>query len=114
MTWPPLRHGVRNDGRAASCTTRARPQTGIAPLGSAAMGVVAAAESYVGLVEAGVGLIPGGGGTKEFALRASDAFREGDVQMNVLIEKFQTIATAKVATSADEAFKFGYFQTNKM
>ena len=76
-------------------------------------GVVAAAESYVGLVEAGVGLIPGGGGTKEFALRASDAFREGDVQMNVLIEKFQTIATAKVATSADEAFKFGYFLHEK-
>ncbi|MEY4904778.1 MAG: hypothetical protein RLZZ292_2593 [Bacteroidota bacterium] len=74
---------------------------------------VAAAESYVGLVEAGVGLIPGGGGTKEFALRASDAFREGDVQMNVLIEKFQAIATAKVATSADEAFKFGYLLREK-
>ena len=34
--------------------------------------VVAAAESYIGLVELGVGLIPGGGGTKEFALRAAD------------------------------------------
>ena len=74
---------------------------------------VAAAESYVGLVEAGVGLIPGGGGTKEFAVRASDAFREGDVQMNILIDKFQTIATAKVATSADEAFKFGYLLREK-
>ena len=74
---------------------------------------VAAAESYIGLVEAGVGLIPGGGGTKEFAVRASDTFREGDVQMNVLIEKFQAIATAKEATSADEAFKFGYLLREK-
>ena len=75
--------------------------------------VVAAAESYVGLVEAGVGLIPGGGGTKEFALRLSDSFREGDVQINGLIEAFQTIATAKVATSAHEAFAMGYFQHEK-
>ena len=74
---------------------------------------VAAAESYIGLVEAGVGLIPGGGGTKEFAVRASDTFHEGDVQMNILIEKFQAIATAKVATSADEAFKFGYLLREK-
>jgi 3-hydroxyacyl-CoA dehydrogenase len=42
-------------------------------------GAAVAAESYIGLVEVGVGLLPGGGGTKEFALRASDAFFEGDV-----------------------------------
>jgi 3-hydroxyacyl-CoA dehydrogenase len=75
--------------------------------------VVAAAESYTGLVEVGVGILPAGGGTKEFAVRASDTFREGDVQINVLIERFQTIATAKVATSAHEAFTFGYFQNQK-
>jgi len=75
--------------------------------------VVAAAESYVGLVEVGVGLIPGGGGTKEFAVRASDSFFEGDVQIPTLIERFKTIALANVATSAQEAFKFGYFQKNK-
>lgn len=69
---------------------------------------VCAAESYIGLVEVGVGLIPGGGGTKEFALRASDAFFEGDVQMPTLIEKFKTIAMASVATSAYEGFKYGY------
>lgn len=74
-------------------------------------GVVAAAESYVGLVEAGVGLIPGGGGTKEFAVRAGDSFFEGDVQIPTLIEKFKTIATAQVATSAHEAFKMGYFNS---
>lgn len=72
--------------------------------------VVASAESYIGLVEVGVGLIPGGGGTKEFALRASDEFNVGDVQIPLLIEKFKTIAMASVATSAGEAFKFGYLR----
>ncbi len=71
--------------------------------------VIASPESYVGLVEAGIGLLPGGGGTKEFALRASDSFFQGDVMMPTLIEKFRTIATAAVATSAHEAFKLGYF-----
>lgn len=76
--------------------------------------VVAAAESYVGLVEVGVGLLPGGGGTKEFALRLSDEIsREGDVQIPRLLEKFKTIATAQVATSADEAFHLGYFLHRK-
>jgi 3-hydroxyacyl-CoA dehydrogenase len=75
--------------------------------------VVAAAESYVGLVEVGVGLIPGGGGTKEFALRASDTFHEGDVQINILIERFKSIAQAAVATSAHEAFNLGYFTHEK-
>lgn len=71
-------------------------------------GVAAAAESYIGLVEVGVGLLPGGGGTKEFALRASDSFFEGDVEIPTLIEKFKTIATGHVATSAVEAFDSGY------
>jgi len=76
--------------------------------------VVAAAESYIGLVEVGVGLIPGGAGTKEFAVRASDAYsREGDVQIPTLIEKFKTIATAQVATSAYEAFNYGYLLPQK-
>ncbi len=69
---------------------------------------VCSAESYIGLVEVGVGLIPGGGGTKEFALRASDAFRDGDVYMPTLIEKFKTVAMASVATSAHEAYGYGY------
>jgi 3-hydroxyacyl-CoA dehydrogenase len=66
------------------------------------------AESYIGLVEAGIGVIPGGGGTKEFALRASDQFFEGDVMIPTLIEKFKSIALASVATSAEEAFGYGY------
>jgi 3-hydroxyacyl-CoA dehydrogenase len=76
--------------------------------------VVAAAESYIGLVEVGVGIIPGGGGTKEFAVRTSDIItREGDVQIPTLIEQFKIIATAQVATSADEAFKLGYLLPKK-
>ena len=67
----------------------------------------AAAETYIGLVEVGVGLIPGGGGTKEFAKRVSDAAEEGDVELNALQNAFMNIATAKVATSAEEAREFG-------
>ncbi len=67
-----------------------------------------AAESYVGLVEVGVGLLPGGGGTKEFAVRASDEFFEGDIKIPTLLERFKTIAMASVATSAKEAFGHGY------
>jgi 3-hydroxyacyl-CoA dehydrogenase len=74
---------------------------------------VCAAESYIGLVEVGVGLIPGGAGTKEFAVRTSDAFFEGDVQIPTLIERFKTIALASVSTSAQEAYKYGYLQPNK-
>ena len=67
----------------------------------------AAAETYIGLVEVGVGLIPGGGGTKEFAKRVSDAMEDGDVELNALQNAFMNIATAKVATSAEEAREFG-------
>ncbi len=66
--------------------------------------VVAAAESYIGLVEFGVGVIPGGGGSKEMALRASDSFMKDDVELNRLQEYFLTIGMAKVSTSAYEAY----------
>ena len=69
--------------------------------------VVAHAETYIGLVEFGVGLIPGGGGTKEFALRLSDSLLEGDVELNVFRDKFLTLGQAKVSTSAYEAFDIG-------
>ncbi|WP_242120427.1 3-hydroxyacyl-CoA dehydrogenase/enoyl-CoA hydratase family protein [Aestuariivivens sediminicola] len=75
--------------------------------------VVAAAETYIGLVEFGVGVIPGGGGSKEMALRASDTFKKGDVELNVLQEYFLTIGMAKVATSAYEAFDLGLLQKGK-
>lgn len=75
--------------------------------------VVAAAESYIGLVEFGVGVIPGGGGTKELTLRASDSYKKNDVELNSLQEYFLTIAMAKVSTSAYEAFDTGILQKGK-
>jgi 3-hydroxyacyl-CoA dehydrogenase len=72
--------------------------------------VCAAAETYTGLVELGVGLIPGGGGTKEFALRASDDMHEDEPETITLKNRFLTIATAKVATSAQEAFDLGIYR----
>src|SRR5210317_2276177 len=75
--------------------------------------VVAAAETYIGLVEFGVGVIPGGGGSKEMTLRASDMFRKNDVELNVLQEHFLAIGMAKVATSAYEAYDFSVLQKGK-
>jgi 3-hydroxyacyl-CoA dehydrogenase len=72
--------------------------------------VVAHAELYMGLVEFGVGVIPGGGGTKEFALRTSDDFHDGDIRTNALRNRFLTIGQAKVSTSAYEAFDLGYLR----
>lgn len=73
--------------------------------------VQAAAESYIGLVEVGVGLIPGGGGTKEFALRASDAIQHNEPETIPLQNRFVTVGTAKVSTSAFEAFDMGILRT---
>ncbi len=67
--------------------------------------VQAAAESYIGLVEVGVGLIPGGGGTKEMALRAGDRNIKEDIEVNYLQQIFINVGTAKVSTSAHEAFE---------
>ena len=67
----------------------------------------ASAETYIGLVELGVGLIPGGGGTKEFVLRAADEMHEDEPDTITLKNRFLTIATAKVATSAHEGFDLG-------
>lgn len=75
--------------------------------------VVAAAETYIGLVEFGVGVIPGGGGSKEMALRAADQFHKNDVELNVLQEYFLAVAMAKVSTSAYEAYDTGILQKGK-
>lgn len=75
--------------------------------------VVAAAETYIGLVEFGVGVIPGGGGSKEMTVRASDLYRKNDVELNVLQEHFLTIGMAKVATSAYEAYDTNILQKGK-
>jgi 3-hydroxyacyl-CoA dehydrogenase len=75
--------------------------------------ICAAAETYIGLVEMGVGLIPGGGGTKEFALRASDDLHTDEPETNTLKGRFFSIATAKVATSAQEAYGMGILRSGK-
>jgi 3-hydroxyacyl-CoA dehydrogenase len=75
--------------------------------------VVAAAESYIGLVEFGVGVIPGGGGSKEMALRAADTFEKNDVELNRLQEYFLAIGMAKVSTSAYEAYDTGILKHGK-
>jgi len=75
--------------------------------------VQAHAETYMGLVEFGVGVIPGGGGSKEMALKASDEFKEGQIEQNVLKEKFLTIGQAKVSTSGLEAYELGYLNAGK-
>ena len=75
--------------------------------------VCSAAETYIGLVELGVGLIPGGGGTKEFVLRAADEMHEDEPETITLKNRFLTIATAKVATSAHEGFDLGILRKGK-
>lgn len=75
--------------------------------------VVAAAETYTGLVEVGIGVIPGGGGTKEFIMRAADEMHDGEVDTLTLQNRFLTIATAKVATSAHEAFDLGIYRKGR-
>jgi 3-hydroxyacyl-CoA dehydrogenase len=70
---------------------------------------VAAAETYIGLVEVGVGLLPGGGGTKEMAVRAFEAVEDLTSldQFEVLKRNFELTAMGKVATSAVEAKHWG-------
>ncbi|HEA28767.1 MAG TPA: 3-hydroxyacyl-CoA dehydrogenase/enoyl-CoA hydratase family protein [Leeuwenhoekiella sp.] len=75
--------------------------------------VVAAAESYIGLVEFGVGLIPGGGGSKEMTVRASETYQKDDIELNRLREYFLTIGMAKVSTSAYEAYDTGILKHGK-
>src|SRR3984885_5189947 len=72
----------------------------------------AAAETYMGLVEVGVGLIPGGGGTKEMAIRANEHASSGDATdlIHALRPIFQNVATARVSTSAEEARDMGFLR----
>ncbi|MBT2657423.1 enoyl-CoA hydratase/isomerase family protein [Bacillus sp. ISL-18] len=67
--------------------------------------IQASSETYMGLVEVGVGLLPGGGGNKELYMKHLENLPNGvpfDLQ-NIANKVFETIATAKVSTSAAEA-----------
>ncbi|WAH35778.1 3-hydroxyacyl-CoA dehydrogenase/enoyl-CoA hydratase family protein [Alicyclobacillus dauci] len=74
--------------------------------------VQAYAETYIGLVEVGVGLIPGGGGTKEMLLRAMEHVPSGvDIRPDDYVRRaFETVAMAKVSTSAKDAKRLGYLR----
>jgi 3-hydroxyacyl-CoA dehydrogenase len=74
--------------------------------------IQAAAEAYIGLVETGVGLIPGGGGTKEMLIRANEHAAGGeDLDLfHALKPVFETIAMARVGTSAEECRDLGYLR----
>lgn len=70
--------------------------------------VIAAAETYYGLVEVGVGVIPAGGGCKELALRASQQASVGDADLQPYINHiFQTVGTATVSSSGHDAKRLG-------
>lgn len=72
--------------------------------------VCASAETYCGLVEVGLGVLPGGGGTKEFVMRAADEMHDDEPETVTLKNRFISIATAKVSTSAAEGFELGIFR----
>ena len=81
-------------------------------LGLHAAKIQAAAEAYIGLVETGVGLIPGGGGTKEMLIRANEHAAGGeDLDLfHTLKPVFETMAMAKVGTSAEECRNLGFLR----
>src|SRR6266852_5512969 len=74
--------------------------------------IQAAAEAYIGLVETGVGLIPGGGGSKEMLIRANERAASGeDLDLfHALRPIFETIAMAKVGTSAEASRELGFLR----
>jgi 3-hydroxyacyl-CoA dehydrogenase len=81
-------------------------------IGLHAAKIQAAAEAYIGLVETGVGLIPGGGGTKEMLIRANEHAAGGeDLDLfHTLKPVFETMAMAKVGTSAEECRNLGFLR----
>jgi len=81
-------------------------------IGLHASRIQAVAEAYIGLVETGVGLIPGGGGTKEMLIRANEHAASGeDLDLfHALRPIFETIAMAKVGTSAEESRDLGFLR----
>jgi 3-hydroxyacyl-CoA dehydrogenase len=132
--WEELHLAVRQFQNANLAIKYAKKPVVAAPQGMALGGgceillhaarVQAAAEAYIGLVETGVGLIPGGGGTKEMAIRANeraggdaacrtasspDSASDLDL-FQALKSTFETVAMAKVSTSAEGAREYGFLR----
>ncbi|MBM7867366.1 3-hydroxyacyl-CoA dehydrogenase [Heliobacterium gestii] len=122
--WDDLDYMVRQFQQTAMAIKYSRCPVVVAPHGLTlgggceltmpAAAIQAAAETYIGLVEVGVGLIPGGSGHKELLLRAMDEAGAGekDDLQPIVNRVFETIAMAKVSTSAMDAQRLGYFRRN--
>jgi 3-hydroxyacyl-CoA dehydrogenase len=120
--WDELHMAVKQFQNVNLAIKYARKPVVVAPQGMALGGgcevslhgarIQAAAESYMGLVEAGVGLIPGGGGTKEMMIRANEHAAGGEELdlFHALRPIFETIAMAKVGTSAEENRDLGFLR----
>jgi len=120
--WDELHLGVRQFQRANMAIKYAPRPVVAAPQGMALGGgceinlhaarIHAAAEAYLGLVETGVGLMPGGGGTKEMLIRANEHAAGGDSLdlLHAMQPIFETIAMAKVSTSAEDARDLGFLR----
>jgi 3-hydroxyacyl-CoA dehydrogenase len=120
--WDDLHLAVRQFQNANLAIKYAAKPVVVAPQGMALGGgcevslhgakIQAAAEAYLGLVEAGVGLIPGGGGSKEMLIRANERAAGGeDLDLyHAMKPIFETIAMAKVGTSAEECRDLGFLR----
>lgn len=121
--WEELDAGVRQFQAATTGLRYSSRPVVVAPFGLTPGGgcevainadrVRAAAETYMGLVEAGVGVIPAGGGTKEMLVRAMDSIPANmtDADPFPFVKRaFETIALAKVSTSAEEARSLGFLR----
>jgi 3-hydroxyacyl-CoA dehydrogenase len=120
--WDELHMAVKQFQNVNLAIKYARKPVVVAPQGMALGGgcevslhgarIQAAAESYMGLVEAGVGLIPGGGGTKEMMIRANEHAASGEELdlFHALRPIFESIAMAKVGTSAEENRDLGFLR----
>lgn len=122
--WDELHMAVKQFQNVNLAIKYARKPVVVAPQGMALGGgcevslhgakIQAGAEAYIGLVEGGVGLIPGGGGTKEMMIRANEhAAGSEDLDLfHTLKPVFETIAMAKVGTSAEECRELGFLRSS--
>ena len=120
--WEDIHDAVRRFQNANMALKHATKPVLVAPQGMALGGgcevclhgarIQAAAETYMGLVETGVGLIPAGGGSKEMIIRANEHAAGGESLdlFHAFKPIFETLAMAKVSTSAEDARNLGFLR----
>ncbi|MBE9179575.1 enoyl-CoA hydratase/isomerase family protein [Oculatella sp. LEGE 06141] len=110
VTFQSLLQRIRYASKPIVAAIQGRALGGGCELVMACPQVVAAAETYIGLVEVGVGLIPGAGGIMRMVARVAErAANETPSQVQPLLQSaFETIAMAKVSSSAHEAQTIGF------